>query len=303
MANEKDHTRKTINKVEGAVEKFADGMESSQRMILRETNSVIRELETTTDGRVKINRANLKVLRALEDNIRSLIITPAYRKKLDKYLANFTRIRRSNDAYFLDLLSGYNPNKQAFKTILNTSLDLTKNSLLDAGINVNVVDPIIKITKQGITSGMFISDIEEALRVDIIGDPDGTITGTKRQGQLLRYTSQITRDSLNQFTRNYVTAVSEEYGMEWYYYDGSVIADTRSYCKQRAGKYFHKKEVEKSAKKSWPGKIPNTNRSTIFTYCGGYNCRHEYLPVLIDVVPKSVIKRNIKAGNIKKAEG
>lgn len=294
--NEKDITRKTINTVEDAVDKFSEGVDSTQRMVMRKVNAVIRDLEIS-NGAIKINRENLKLIRQLQEDLSKIVISPAYKKKLESFLSNFNKITSINDNYFSAFLPTYNGSKQVFSTILSTSLNNTKGSLLKSGIDSVVINPIVSLVEQGITSGMFIEDLEEALRVEIIGDPDGTLTGTKRQGRLLRYTKQITRDSLNQFSRNYVTAVSNEYKLEWYYYDGSVIQDTRRYCKERAGRYFHKKEVQKSARGRWSGKIPSTNRSTIFTYCGGYNCRHEYLPVLIDVVPSTVIRRNERNGN------
>ena len=148
----------------------------------------------------------------------------------------------------------------------------------------------MKLLEQGITTGIAFDDLEEAVRLDIVGNDE-------RLGRFERYTKQITRDALNQFSRNYVSSVSSEYGMEWYYYDGSIIDDTRSYCRKRAGKYFHKKEVEDSASEQWSGKIPGTTKTSIFIYAGGFSCRHAYIPVLINVVPKSVVNRNIRNKN------
>lgn len=293
---EKNTTRKTIDTVENAVTNFSTGVEASQVAIMRKVNAVIRKLEVQGDM-IKINRANLKLLRQLREDLATIVLSPAYKKKVEQFLSGFDKVTKINRSYFLSLVPDFNPDKQAFKAIVNSSIQLTSNSLLRAGIEQAVIEPIIGIIQQGITAGMFISDLEDALRLEIIGNPGGRFGGPERQGKLLRYVTQITRDSLNQFSRNYVEAVATEYRLEWYYYDGSIIEDTRTYCKERAGRYFHKKEVEKSANGSWSGRIPSTNRSTIFTYCGGYNCRHEYLPVLIDVVPSTVIRRNERNGN------
>jgi len=296
LAKETDHINKNVEIVEGSVNTFSQGVESTQVAILRRVNSSLRKLEVR-NGKVLPSRENLKILRGLNEDLAKIIVNPAYKKKVKRYLRAFDKLKRHNNSYFNSTLSNFNANKQVFTTIFNASLEATQNSLLQAGINQSVITPVSDIIRQGITSGMFINDMEDALRVEIVGDPTGTITGNPRQGRLLRYTGQITRDSLNQFSRNYVTSVSEEYRMEWFFYDGSIIQDTRDYCKRRAGKYFHRKEVERSATDEWAGKIPGTNRSTIFTYCGGFNCRHEYLPVLIDVVPQSVVRRNLKNGN------
>jgi len=296
MSDEKKAIDKTLGITSDATDKFTDGVEVTQRAILGRINSAMRALEIKS-GLIVINRANLAVLRRLRGDITGLVINDAYKKKLDTFLGSFAKIKGANDSYFSSILSDFNPSKQVFGDILKGQLALTQESLLEAGIMAEVVNPIVNLVQQGITSGMAIGDMEDALRLEIVG---GTTQGTAaapRLGRMERYTKQITRDALNQFSRNYGLTVSREYGMEWYYYDGSVIDDTRDYCRKRAGKYFHKKEVEKSAKKRWSGKIPNTTASSIFVYCGGYNCRHEYMPVLINVIPTNVINKNLRNGN------
>ena len=50
---------------------------------------------------------------------------------------------------------------------------------------------------------------------------------------------------------------------------------------------------------TWDGQIDGTTESTIFTFRGGWNCRHQIIAVSISQVPKSVIDRNIANGNYK----
>lgn len=277
-----------------AVNKFQDGVSSTQAGILRTINGALRQLEVK-NGNIVPNQKNLRLLRFLQEDIVKIIINPAYKKKLESYLNNFTRIKRLNDNYFTPLLKEFNPNKHVFSEILKGNLELTRDSLSRSGVVNQVVNPVMKLIEQGITTGIAFDDLEEAVKIDIIGNDE-------RLGRFERYTKQISRDALNQYSRNYVSSISSEYGMEWYYYDGSQRPDSRTYCKKRKGKYFHKKEVEKSSREKWSGKIPGTNSTTIFIYCGGYQCVDEYLPVIIDVVPKSVINRNIKNGNYKPKE-
>ena len=116
-------------------------------------------------------------------------------------------------------------------------------------------------------------------------------------GSLERYSGQIATDSLNQYSRNYDQAVTSDLGLEWVWYSSGLKGTSRRYCKRRAGKYFHVKEMEASASLKWPGKIPNTNASNIQRYAGGYNCMHKYLPTVIEAVPDSVVARNIANGN------
>lgn len=60
---------------------------------------------------------------------------------------------------------------------------------------------------------------------------------------------------------------------------------TRPFCKARAGKFFHRSEVEAWASMDWAGKMAGTDARTIFVTRGGYNCQHSLLPVSKFAVP------------------
>ena len=123
-------------------------------MVLRQVKGVIRNLDVSGDS-IKIDRANLKVIRNLEDKLRRIVISPAYRKKLEKFIAAFDKVRGINDGYFLSLIPKYNPAKQVFGAIISSSIDSTQGSLLRAGIDQAIIKPVTDLIRQAITSGMF----------------------------------------------------------------------------------------------------------------------------------------------------
>lgn len=293
MSDEKDAIRKQIEISEKAADRISDGAAATQNAVFTKIRSILKELKIRNDE-ILISRENLRLLRQLREELRFIIINPAYVKKVDTLIGTFERMKKINDNYFGSKFNNYNANSLSLREITNQAIASTRSSLLESGIDARVIQPVINLLNQGITQGMNIQEMEDALRVEIIGIEKGA---NKRFGSLQLYVKQIVRDSLNQFARNYVQTNSKTLGLVWYYYDGSLVRDSRSYCIERAGKYFHKKEVQDSASKVWAGKIPQTNEATIFTYCGGYNCRHEYMPVLIDVVPARVVQRNIDSGN------
>ena len=283
---------------EKAVTKFQEGVGATQNGIIKKINGTLKKLEIDSQGNVKVNQANLRILRTLREDLVKIIINPAYKKKLETYLLNFNRIKRVDDEYFKSIkLPNFNPNRQAYREILNGNIGITRASLTESGIINEVVMPVVKLLEQGITTGIAFDDLEAALRLEIIGGTTPETSAPPRLGRFERYTKQITRDALNQYSRNYVATISNEYEMEWYFYDGSNINDTREFCRKRSGKYWHKKEVESWSSERWNGKIPSTTRTSIFIYAGGYSCRHSIDPVLLDVVPKSVIQRNIRNKN------
>jgi hypothetical protein len=255
----------------------------------------IRKLETDSAGNILTNNNNLKILRTLRGDISRTIITPQYKKNLSTFLGAFDELKGINDTYYQTIASGtLNANKNVFNAVRNLSIDATKNSLLEAGINNEIIAPVEKLLQDNITTGGSITDLTEALRLDILGNAE-------KLGKLERYTRQITTDALNQFNANYNQTVSQDLGLEFYYYNGAVKDTSRRYCldRVRQGRYFHKKEVQHTANEEWAGKISGTNGSTIFINRGGYNCGHQWLAVDSLVVPKSARDRAQQKGYYK----
>jgi hypothetical protein len=275
---------------ESVASKFTKGVKSTERDVYNKLLAIVKGLELNQDGTIKTNQANIKILREVRSSIESIILTDAYRKRVNEYLGGFDDLKGVNDTYFAVVSTAFKPNKLLYEEVKKLSIAATKKSLMESGINQFVIDPINELLNQNVTSGGFFSDLVEQMRIAILGDKE-------RLGKLERYASQITRDSLNQYSANYQQAISSDLGFEWYYYSGQLVSDSRSYCIARNDKFFHEKEVERSATLEWSGKIPGTNSSSIFIYRGGFSCQHSYLPVDISQVPKDVIDRNIANGN------
>jgi len=83
-------------------------------------------------------------------------------------------------------------------------------------------------------------------------------------------------DSLTQFDASVNMAAAKEADVqEWEYY-GDVIRDTRPWCQKHVGKVYTEDEIRDLwANNSWQGK----SAGDPFIVRGGYNCRHQWLPV------------------------
>jgi hypothetical protein len=83
--------------------------------------------------------------------------------------------------------------------------------------------------------------------------------------------------------------------MEFFLYQGRPIGSTRSFCRERAGKYWHREEIKewgRNAKfKPWKGMHKGTNEANIFLLKGGYACRHLLVPVSRQRVPAEDLER------------
>ena len=291
MSNVRD-TQDVIEQViDESVLKLLKGTDTTQKAMFNKIMALARGLTLNADGTIKQSTANLKAIREVKAILSNTLKTKAYKADVKGYTDEFNTVKGINDEYLGTLSEGFNPEKLVYKEVQKQAVSLTQSSLLGAGVDENIIKPVANILQDSITSGAMYGDMIQSLQTEILGDAE-------RLGHLKRYSSQISWDAIEQFNRQYKNTVSSDLGMEWFQYSSGTSQDSRSYCKKRVRRFFHKKEIEQSSKGKWEGKIPNTTSSNIFTYAGGYNCRHSYDPVLIDGVPNHVKERNYSKGNI-----
>ncbi len=170
-------------------------------------------------------------------------------------------------------IGSFKPKTELYQAILQANIETTKNALLGAGIRDNFGNAIQEVLKDNIAGIGTRSQLNETLRKFIEGTPE-------QAPFLNRYIKQTTNDAVMTFNSEYIQTISEDLGVEYYLYAGTLIEDSRPFCEARSGRYFTKEEVQKWASlKNWQGRMAGTNSSTIFTYRGGYNCRHQLWPV------------------------
>ena len=104
--------------------------------------------------------------------------------------------------------------------------------------------------------------------------------GSDRLGNnLRRYASTYVRDATSQYSRASSISIAKEAGVEKWEYFGDTEKDTRDFCRNMLGRVMTEDEIrEKWSSESWQGKSDGDP----FIVCGGYNCKHEWLPVFED---------------------
>ena len=93
-----------------------------------------------------------------------------------------------------------------------------------------------------------------------------------------KYAGQIAHDSLMQFDGSFILSKAKESGLNNFKYSGSLVTDSRDFCKRNQGRTFTQDEANKEWQRSWSGK----SSSDPFTARGGYRCRHHWLVVADD---------------------
>jgi hypothetical protein len=100
--------------------------------------------------------------------------------------------------------------------------------------------------------------------------------------KLAKYTTQVTRDALNQFEGQLNSNIAITYDLFGYRYVGSLVADSRPQCRRWVGMgVLPIKELDKEiawAYANGQGMIPGTTSSNFSVFRGGFSCRHNAIP-------------------------
>lgn len=92
---------------------------------------------------------------------------------------------------------------------------------------------------------------------------------------LRRYASQIAHDSVMQFHGQFTVAKAKEAGLTHYRYTGTLVRDSRPFCKSMLNRVLTEQEIRDIWNtQSWAGK----STGDPFIVRGGYRCRHTWIP-------------------------
>ena len=177
-----------------------------------------------------------------------------------------------------------------FQNLGNEFVNTLANEVYQSTLTGRPVTEMIKTLRSKINGIYQQSDNRKAQElVDYIANnPNGaevdtavselqTIYGRDRLGDNLnRYATQIVQDSLMGFDGQFAKYRADQLGLTSYVYYGSLVRDSREFCKENANKIFTEDEIrQKWADETWQGKA----QGDPFVVRGGYNCRHHFQPV------------------------
>lgn len=267
MAAEKELEllEKIDTKLEEIVFRF---IENYNLKVSKEIQDAILEFIDTldTDLAVKERLIRSKQINKFRTELEKVVLAGALADGYKQLIVDYKELVGMANEYFSLLSISYD--KLLYKEIYKDSILFLKESLTGAGISQFVVNPIVDKLYELNLKGIKKKDLKAFLKEFF---DKNNITN--------RYIEQITTDSLYQMTSNYQLKISEDLNIEYYYYAGTRMKTSRQFCISRYGKVYTKKEVQSWAELTWQGKVPGTDKSSIFYYRGGYNCRHTLRPI------------------------
>jgi hypothetical protein len=291
MANSIDKLLRTI---EDASVKFNSKLPEIEKKLLDEIVLLMKDF-SVKNGKIVSNMDNLKLLNKIKGKLGKLVFSKEYIKDVSDFVRTYSTVAVAQNNYFSEQNTNFKA-KDYYSALKQVAIDNTIEGLTESGVRANVIKPITDILLTGVTSGQSYAEMEETLRKTLTETPDGA-------GALSRYAKTYTIDSINQFSREYMTAISNDLGYEWYAYRGSNLETTREFCEHMTKKeYVHKSEFPEILKGKIDGHQCRIYDKTGLPYgmkegtkvdnftanCGGWNCGHELVPIREESVPKLI---------------
>lgn len=284
--------------IESGPQSFYNAVEAQQKEVLKETLSLIGDLDTK-DGIIQPTQRNLDLVDKIEKKLKKSFYASDYITAADDLIGDLDKVKDLTTDYF----------KEGFGKISEKKADLlytnNKKNFLESLIGVNetqtnLFGPIKSNIIDGITNGTTFSELVKNIKTTVTGDE-------KVDGRLQKYAKQIAGDSFSATERNYTKTISDALNVQFYRYVGGELPDTRCFCDERNGHYYHIEEIRSWGRGenigdcnigggAWAGMMRGTNENNIQTFLGGYNCKHSLIPVSLILVPMSVINRAIDQG-------
>ncbi len=296
---------KLLKVINGAVGDFIEATPSVEASVMRSFNQLLREFDTVGDT-LKVSVKNLRLVAKLRAELETAFFENAkYQSNMQKYLKSFEEVSALQSSYFATISEGFT-SSALLGELERQTVDATLYGLTRGSMASNVIDPVLDILRENITTGTSYQSLSKQVTTFIKGD-------AKNLGHIERYVQQISTDALNQFSAQYMETVTNDLGLDWFVYDGNIIEGTRSFCRAMFNKrYYHRLEIPDMVKgKVGDVKVPiysktglpqgfiaGTNKKNFNIYRGGYNCRHHPIPVPESKIPKDVRVKTYKKYNI-----
>ena len=292
-----------IETLDNAADSFDSIANKEQKKIYDEVIVLAKDLETDITGKVKQSIANLKRLTLIKAKLAALSKDKEWVAGITRFAQYFGHLQKMQNEYysqhFTESTLGMNAQKKN-QLMREIAVQNTMDALMGDGLKANVTDKLNDILLRAVTSGAKFADLQDELRAHLMGENGG-------KGAFARYATTYATTALSQFAGQTNKLMTDDLGLEWFMYTGSNKETTREFCEHlTAKKYIHKSEIptiltglieydgEKHQcaiyeKTGLPlGMIAGTTPENFQCNCGGWNCRHQLVPVHELAVPADI---------------
>lgn len=288
-----------IETLDNAADSFDTIANNTQKKIYEEVIALAKDIDTDINGKVKQTIANLKRLTQIKARLAALSKDKDWTAGIASFAQYFGVLQKQQNDYFAQHFPENTLSttaKKKHEMMKQIAVQNTMDALIGDGLKANVTDKLNDILLRAVTSNAKFADLQEELRAHLLGKDGGT-------GALARYATTYATTALSQFTGQNNKLLTDDLDIEWFMYTGSTKETTREFCLELTKKlYIHKSEIPTILKGKiddyqcaiYPktglpyGMIEGTTVDNFQCNCGGWNCRHQLVPVHESAVPATI---------------
>jgi hypothetical protein len=295
MASFDELVARKIKLLETVPETIITAAEKAQRDAWRKLSPLLAEMDVDATGNIRQTEDNIRRIGLITEELNKVLAGGEYKDAVQSFLSSIDEGVQLTDEIAKKIDSNFQPDNVQ-KQLLAISKQNAINAFFGSGLRDNVTVPFLEQLTANVAARAPLNQAVKALQ--------GVIEGTETtDGRLLANVRTTANTAQAIADRSYSAAVNEELGIEYFQYLGGEIPTTRPFCEHREGAIFHRKEIEAwgngensagindISNGTWAGRIDGTDSRSIFTFVGGWNCRHFLVPVIKQKVPPSVIAR------------
>ena len=295
MASFEELVKSKIKLLETVPDSIVTAAEKAQRDAWRKLGPLLAEMDVDATGNIRQTEDNIRRIGLITEELNKVLAGGEYKDAVQSFLSSIDEGVQLTDDIAKKIDSNFQPDNVQ-KQLLAISKQNAINAFFGSGLRDNVTVPFLEQLTANVAARAPLREATKALQ--------GVIEGTETtDGRLLANVRTTANTAQAIADRSYAAAVNEELGIEYFQYLGGEIPTTRPFCEHREGAIFHRKEIEAwgDGKNSagindisngtWAGRIDGTDSRSIFTFVGGWNCRHFLVPVIKQKVPASVVAR------------
>lgn len=309
-----------LNKVDNASDQFAGVITKTEKAIFDSAVALIKKLDIDSQGHIRITTANLKLLSDIKSRLGKLTKSKEYLKGVKELVKAFDDIYHAQVSYYSTQFAKKTLSdnaKKKFAAMQRIAVTNTIEGLTGSGVNANVTEELSKILLRAVTTGAKYSDLVDEFRSKLISSGDNI-------SALAKYANTYATTALTQYAGQNNKLFTDDLGTEWFEYVGSQIETTRELCNTllEHHPYIHQSEIKDilagritdqqtgeiieigmNPKTGLPkGMIEGTTPDNFQVNVGGWNCRHQLVPIAKEAVPENIRAKYDKATQQKIAQ-
>ena len=285
-----------IDTIDESIKQWDNAIPGMEKDFFANVMRLVKKLELSGDD-IKKTVSNLRLMNRIKGELDSALYTKRYLKEVESFIKYFDEVEKVQSEYFTESFDKFSkPN--IWNEIKRQTIEDVVASLTEADISTLVIQPVADLIRDDVMNGSSWSNMVKSLE-KLIESRSGL------DSPLKRYSSQIVTDAINQYAAQYNNTITDDLGLQWFQYVGSLVKHSRPFCRSLVAKRWVNvaefsqivkgkidgKQVPRNPRTGLPdGMIPGTNAQTLKTYRGGYRCNHLFIAVDESVVPESIKK-------------